>query len=104
MPDQSVWFEQYRVLRRSLEIVRILAGAAPGIEDALQVLWWAMSDDEHALLRADGFVPGPLVSTFAQVCALRDALSEVCECERAKACFEGLPFDHYRALIAQVTP
>lgn len=96
----SVWLVQYRSLRQSLETVRVLAGAEAGIVDAMQVLWWAMSDDEHVILRREGIAVEARATTTEQIIALRAALHQVVECERAKACFEGLPFEAYRTLLA----
>jgi len=98
--EPSLWLVQYRSLRQSLETVRVLAGAEAGLVDAMQVLWWAMSDDEHVILRGEGIAMDAGVKPAEQIMALRAALHQVVECERAKGCFDGLPFDAYRALLA----
>jgi hypothetical protein len=104
MAGPSLWLVQYRRFRRGLETARAFATAEGAIVKAMQVLWWAMPDDEHEALRCEGAALDTIQSASEQNLALRAALREVVECERAKACFEGLPFDAYRALLAQPVP
>lgn len=104
MPEPSLWLVQYRRFRRGLETARAFASAESAIAKAMQVLWWAMPDDEHEALRYEGAALDTVQSANEQNQALRAALYEVVECERAKACFEGLPFDRYRALLALPVP